>query len=159
MRIAPRLPTDAAWIRETFVREWCGDTVGLSDGGVVYADDVPALVARRNGERVGLVAYLIVDQLCEIVALVARPIWQGTGTALIDAVETVARDEGCGRLEVATTNDNLDALRFYQRRDFRLIELLPRKMDEVRARKPEVPETGNFGIPLRDVLVLRKDLG
>jgi GNAT superfamily N-acetyltransferase len=157
--IVPRRPADAAWIRGTFVREWHGDTVGLADGGVMHADDVPALVAWRGDERAGLAAYLPVGEVCEVVALVARPTGAGTGTLLLEALADLARDHGCARLEVGTTNDNLDALRFYQRRGFHLTELHPGKMDEVRERKPEVPPIGEFGIPLRDVLVLRRELG
>ncbi len=156
--IVPRRPADAAWIRGTFVREWHGDTVGLADGSVMHADDVPALVAWRGDERAGLAAYLPVGEVCELVALVAQPAGLGAGTVLVEALADLARASGCSRLEVGTTNDNLDALRFYQRRGFRLTELHAGKMDEVRKRKPEVPRIGEFGIPLRDVLVLRRDL-
>ena len=58
-----------------------------------------------------------------------------------------------------TTNDNLDALRFYQRRGFRLAELRPGAVDRARERlKPEIPRTGEHGIPLRDELVLEMAL-
>jgi GNAT superfamily N-acetyltransferase len=158
LEIVPRRPADAAWIRETFVREWHGGTVGLADGSVIHADDVPALVAWRGYERAGLAAYLPVGEVCELVGFVARPTGVGTGTLLLEALADLARDRGCARLEVGTTNDNLDALRFYQRRGFHLTDFHQGKMDEVRARKPEVPQIGEYGIPLRDVLVLRRDL-
>ena len=76
------------------------------------------------------------------------------GTALIEAVECKAR-----RLWVLTTNDNVDALRFYRRRGFRLRELHPGAVDESRRRlKPEIPETGEYGIPLHDEIVLEKEV-
>jgi ribosomal protein S18 acetylase RimI-like enzyme len=156
--IAPRHPEDAAWIRETFVREWCGDAVAVGDGSVVTADEVPALIAWRGGARAGMIAYLLSETVCEIAAFVARPTGAGVGTALLEALVDLAHEKGCVRLEVATTNDNLDALRFYQRRGFRLIDLVPNKLEEVRARKPDTPLTGMYGIPLRDVLVLGRDL-
>jgi GNAT superfamily N-acetyltransferase len=157
--IVPRTSRDSGWIRETFVREWHGHTVGLADGTVVHADDVPALVAWRGEERTGLAAYLVLGEACELVAFVARPTGTGVGTLLLEAIADHACEIGCQRIEVGTTNDNLDALRFYQRRGFHLAELHPGKMDEVRVRKPEVPRIGEYGIPLRDVLVLRRDLG
>jgi nucleoside-diphosphate-sugar epimerase len=55
-------------------------------------------------------------QQCEILTLHAGEQWHGAGTALIEAVGQLARRHGCGRLWVITTNDNVDALRFYQRR-------------------------------------------
>ena len=58
-----------------------------------------------------------------------------------------------------TTNDNVDALRFYQRRGFRLAVLRPGAVDESReALKPEIPRSGEHDIPLRDELELEMDL-
>ena len=80
---------------------------------------------------------------------------RGTGTALIEAIETLARDAGCTRLWLITTNDNVDALRFYQRRGFRLAKLHAGAVDDARARlKPGIPRVGDHGIPLRDELEL-----
>jgi hypothetical protein len=60
---------------------------------------------------------------------------------------------------VVTTNDNLDALRFYQRRGFRLAVLRPGAVDRSReSLKPGIPETGAGGIRLRDELELQMDL-
>ena len=58
---------------------------------------------------------------------------------------------------LTTTNDNVDALRFYQRRGFRLVALRPGAVDDARARhKPAIPGTGAHGIPLRDELDLER---
>jgi GNAT superfamily N-acetyltransferase len=73
----------------------------------------------------------------------------------VGAVKDIARDAGCRRLWVVTTNDNLDALRFYQRRGFRLRLIRPGAVDRSRELlKPEIPTTGTFGIPLRDEIEL-----
>ena len=56
---------------------------------------------------------------CEVLTLHASEQWHGAGTALIEAVERLAAQHGCARLWVITTNNNVDALRFYQRRGFR----------------------------------------
>jgi hypothetical protein len=47
-----------------------------------------------------------------------------------DEVEQIARRAGCTRLSLITTNDNLDALRFCQRRGFRVAALHPGAVDE-----------------------------
>jgi ribosomal protein S18 acetylase RimI-like enzyme len=57
----------------------------------------------------------------------------GVGRQLLDAVAASARAAGAARLLVMTTNDNLAALRFYQRRGFRLADLRPGAVDEARA--------------------------
>jgi hypothetical protein len=63
------------------------------------------------------------------------------------------------RLWLVTTNDNVDALRFYQRRGFRLAELRPEAVTlSRRALKPEIPMVGAHGIELRDELELDLEL-
>jgi GNAT superfamily N-acetyltransferase len=118
-----------------------------------------ALVAERDGALAGVLTYVIHGDECEILTLHAAESWRGTGTALIDGVERVAAEHGCRRLWLITTNDNVDALRFYQRRGFRLARLNPGAIDEARTRlKPEIPEVGDYGIPIRDELVLDKEI-
>ena len=76
---------------------------------------------------------------------------------MIEAVRLLARRQGCTRLWVITTNDNVDALRFYQRRGFRLVRVHRGAVDRSRARlKPEIPSVGAYGIPLRDEIELEK---
>ena len=72
--------------------------------------------------------------------------WGGAGTALVDAVRGVAARAGCRTLWVLTTNDNVDGLRFYQRRGFRLSALRPGAVDESRRTlKPQIPPVGFHG--------------
>lgn len=59
---------------------------------------------------------------------------------------------------LVTTNDNVDALRFYQRRGFVLVDLRPNAMQAARALKPEIPLIGRYGLPLRDELYLEMSL-
>jgi GNAT superfamily N-acetyltransferase len=116
----------------------------------------PHLVAHYgDGTLAGVLTYVIRGEECEVLTLHAAHRHRGTGTALIGAIETLARDAGCTRLWLITTNDNVDALRFYQRRGFRLAKLHAGAVDDSRARlKPEIPEIGDHGIPIRDELEL-----
>ena len=83
--------------------------------------------------------------------------FRGTGTALVEALAKLAEGAGRNRLRVTTTNDNVDALRFYQRRGFRLAALRRGAIDDSRAElKPEIPPVGDHGIDLRDELELDK---
>jgi GNAT superfamily N-acetyltransferase len=81
---------------------------------------------------------------------------RGAGTALIEALVSRLRAEGVSLLRVTTTNDNLDALRFYQRRGFRIIAVRPGAVDESRRVKPSIPATGEYGIPIRDEIELER---
>ena len=54
-----------------------------------------------------------------------------------------------------TTNDNLSALRFYQRRGFRLVKIWPGAVDAARkSLKPTIPQVGQNGIPIHDEIDL-----
>lgn len=126
-------------------------------GSVVDPLACPGLVAERDGEPVGIVTYDADGDDVEVVYIEVTAKHQGVGTRLLDAVE--ARTEG-QRLWLVTTNDNLDALRFYQRRGFRITEVRPGASDEARrALKPSMSEVGNFGIPIRDEIVLERGRG
>jgi GNAT superfamily N-acetyltransferase len=132
---------------------------GARLGELLNPLDHPALIAEENGRLVGVLTYIVRGHECEVFTLHADPPQRGTGTVLMNAVEDIARGQGCSRLWLITTNDNVDALRFYQRRGFRLAALHKGAVDRSRARlKPEIPEVGAYGIPLRDEIELDKHL-
>jgi GNAT superfamily N-acetyltransferase len=122
--------------------------------------DHPAFVAETVGGRLlGMLTYVPGQdwQQCEILTLHADEQWRGAGTALIEAAAQRARRQGCARLWVITTNDNVDALRFYQRRGFCLVVVYRGAVDRSRAcLKPEIPQVGAYGIPLRDEIELER---
>jgi ribosomal protein S18 acetylase RimI-like enzyme len=51
-------------------------------------------------------------------------------------------------------NDNLHALRFYQKRGFVLVALHRNALEASRKLKPEIPLVGIDGIPIRDEIEL-----
>jgi RimJ/RimL family protein N-acetyltransferase len=79
--------------------------------------------------------------------------------ALIEAVKNTARAAKCKRLWLITTNDNLNALRFYQKRGFVLVAVHRNALEISRQLKPEIPLFGADGIPLRDEIELEMILG
>lgn len=124
-------------------------------GELVDTGEYPALLAERDGRVVGVLVYIPGDRDVEILALYADVGGTGVGTALLGAVVEIARDAGVGRIWLITTNDNVDALRFYQRRGFHLVRLYPGAVDHARTTlKPSIPRIGDHGIPIRDELEL-----
>jgi len=124
-------------------------------GELVDALRHPAVLAWSDAELVGVATYVADGGACELLTLHAETRRSGVGTALVDAVRTRALDAGCELLWVVTTNDNVDALRFYQRRGFRLARLRTGAVDESRETlKPDIPPIGDHGIPLRDEIEL-----
>jgi GNAT superfamily N-acetyltransferase len=125
-----------------------------------HVDDLDALIAWNVGERVGAATCLTGSAGdCELVSIDALTPRAGVGTALLAAVEERARGAGCARVTLSTTNDRLDALRFYQRRGYRITGVRAGAVDEARRRKPTLPLVGEHGIPLHDELRLAKELG
>jgi ribosomal protein S18 acetylase RimI-like enzyme len=128
-------------------------------GALVEVLDHPALLVWSDGELVGVATYVVDEGSCELLTLHASRQYAGIGSTLVQAVVAAARAAGCARLWVVTTNDNVDALRFYQRRGFRLSQLRPGAVDECRRTlKPEIPTVGDHDIPLHDELELELPL-
>jgi ribosomal protein S18 acetylase RimI-like enzyme len=145
------------WIR-AFLRERWGSDRMVAHGQVYYPAELPGFLAMVDGEPTGVLTYEIVGSECEVVFIDSGPKGTGLGSALVDAVKESATAAGCTRLWLVTTNDNLDALRFYQRRGFVLAALRSNALEEARRLKPEIPLVGAFGIPLRDELELEMRL-
>ena len=160
MRVRSREPADQA-AAQTFLT-WYDSARVARLGKLVHPQDYPALVAQdADGHLLGMLTYVPERdwEQCEILTLHAAAQWHGAGTILIEAVEQLAVQHRCTRLWVITTNDNVDALRFYQRRGFCLVCVHRGAVDHSRASlKPEIPLAGNYGIPLRDELELEKRL-
>src|SRR5438128_1817137 len=103
-----------------------GRTKIVAFGEVMDIEQMPALVAVMSREPSGALAYRLLGDALHIVALATDPMWQrsGVGGHLVAEAELLARRLGLKRLIVSTTNDNLPALYFYQRRGYRLCELV-----------------------------------
>jgi len=153
MRIRALAAADRAWAEPYLDEEW-GGALHVRRGELVDILAPPGLVAEEAGRRLGLATFRRDGGECELAFIAAFERHRGVGTALLDEVRRAAA--GCERIWVVTTNDNLDALRFYQRRGFRLAVLRPGAVDEARTlRKPTIGHVGEFGIPIRDELELR----
>jgi GNAT superfamily N-acetyltransferase len=158
VKVRPREAADQAAAEAFLTRHYSLRAARL--GELVHPLDHPALVAETaDGQLLGMLTYVPGRdwQQCEILTLHADEQWRGAGTALVEAAAQLARRQGCARLWVITTNDNVDALRFYQRRGFCLAALHRAAVDDSRRRlKPEIPVAGAYGIPKRDEIELEK---
>ena len=130
----------------------------VTRGRVHQADELPGFVAELGGQLAGLVTYRLDAHECEIVSLDSLVQGRGIGAALIAAVRDAARAAGCARLWLITTNDNLSALRFYQKRGFTLVAVHRNALEVARRLKPEIALVGVDGIPLRDEIELEMTL-
>jgi ribosomal protein S18 acetylase RimI-like enzyme len=151
--IRPLAGSDREWVRLFSIEHW-GDETVVAHGQVIRPHELPGFAAFDGEQCIGLLTYWIDGQSCEIVTINSLRASLGIGSALIAEVTATARAAGCRRLYLITTNDNLNALRFYQKRGFVLVAMHRNALDHSRALKPSIPLIGFDGIPLRDEIEL-----
>ncbi|HLG63023.1 MAG TPA: GNAT family N-acetyltransferase [Ktedonosporobacter sp.] len=159
IQIRPLIDGDSDWVANFVITHWGAATV-IAHGVSYTPANLPGFVAIEQGKseererRVGLTTYMLQGDECEIVTIDSTQPGLGIGTALIEAVKGVAVRSACRRLWLITTNDNLNALRFYQKRGFTLAAIHKNALEQARKLKPQIPLLGNDGVPLRDEIEL-----
>jgi len=144
---------DLPRVRKFWKDRW-GDEFIVAHGVVYPPDLLDGFLAWEGGEIMGLITLTHSDEGCEIVSLDSLREDKGIGTALIEKVIEAARAKGCKRLFLITTNDNLRALGFYQKRGFEISAIHRGAVNESRKIKPSIALVGENGIPLRDEIEL-----
>jgi N-acetylglutamate synthase-like GNAT family acetyltransferase len=157
LKVSELSAADRVWVKERTELLFGGDFV-VSRDEVHDPHKLPGYIAVDGGERVGLATFHIRDGACELVTIDSLCQHMGVGTRLLERVERTARAAGCSRIWTITTNDNLDAHRFFQKRGFILARVRLGSMAKIRLLKPGVPLVGQFGIPLRDEIEFEKPL-
>ena len=145
---------DLPRLRQFWIEHWAGESM-IAHRETFEPGQVQGFVAP---DWIGLVTYIIRGANCEIVSLDSLTAGKGIGTALVEAVAAEARRHGCGRIVATTTNDNLRALGFYQKRGFSIALIRRGAIDESRLLKPSIPRLGEGGIPLHDEIELELPL-
>lgn len=155
--VRPVAAPDREWVRAFVEDRWGADHV-IAHGETYHPHTLPGFIAEVDGRPAGLVTYSVDGPDCEIVTLDSTRPRIGVGSMLIDAVRAEAVRAGCRRLWLVTTNDNLHALGFYQRRGFRLAALRSGAVDVARHLKPSIPQIGYDDIPIHDEIELEMQL-
>lgn len=148
---------DLPRLRSIWKENW-GDEFVVAHGVIYYPDTLDGFLAFDGSECVGEITFTCSDGDGEIVSLDSVREGQGLGTRLIRAVVEEARKQGCRRIFLITTNDNLNALGFYQKRGFELVKINRGAVNESRKIKPTIPLVGYNNIPLRDEIELEMSL-
>ena len=141
-----------------FLQEQWFSTDMVVRGRVVDMSRAAGFLALEGGELLGLVTYEHQGEALEVLSLDSLRADCGIGTRLLSLAEEAARRHGCRRVRLVTTNDNIRALRFYQRRGYEMTALYYRSLDVSRKMKPSIPAIGLDGIPLCSEIELMKEL-
>jgi GNAT superfamily N-acetyltransferase len=154
LSIRPIRDDERAELAARVSRSW-GSSRVVSRGVAHEITDLPCLLATDGEKWLGVAAYRLAGDECELVLIEAFERGRGIGTALLEAAADLARESNSRRLLLVTSNSNVDALRFYQRRGMHLVRVWVDALTEARKHlKPEIPLLGDHGIPIRDELEL-----
>lgn len=154
-RVAVRRLTrsDRSWLAKVVHDTWA--SIRVVSRGRLFEDAtrLPGFVAEApSGHAIGFALLHFEEDEAEVVVLQSLEQAQGAGTALLEAARANAHDAGCRRIWLVTTNDNLHALRFYQRRGWNWIAMHRNAVVESRRLKPEISPLGAHDIPIRHEL-------
>lgn len=148
---------DLTFVRAELKRHWNATSI-WSIGREYKADRLPGFIAWCNGQPIGLITVAMSapcpEGEAEVVTLSTVQEGRGVGGMLLDAAVQAAREAGKRRIFLTTSNDNVRALAFYQRRGWSLVQLHRGAIDRYRAGGWKLPAVAENGIPIRDELEL-----
>ena len=137
-----------------FILEHWFSTDIIIRGAIIDMTKVDGIVVYENNKIIGLLTYIIYKNICEITSLNSLFEGRKIGTTLINKLLSIAKEFNCSKVIVVTTNDNINALRFYQKRGFDMVHLYHNALDTSRKMKPSIPLIGDNGIPLKHEIEL-----
>jgi GNAT superfamily N-acetyltransferase len=141
--------SDIPWV-QSLVADHFGSPMVVSRGVLHDARQLPGLVAEAKGKPAGLLQYHPGGSEWEIVVLISGIRRHGIGRKLLEAVKDKARQAGCERLWLITTNNNRGAQEFYAALGWQVAAVHHGAVREARKLKPEIPDLDEAGIPIED---------
>lgn len=144
-------------INEFIVSHWLSTDMVVR-GKVVDMTKIDGFVIYDKQLIVGLITYRIKNEECEIMSVDSLKKNQGIGTALVNKVIEEAVKKKCKKVKLITTNDNINAMLFYQKRGFDMVNIYRNALDVSRKLKPSIPLLGDFNIPLKHEIEFEMDL-
>ncbi|MCX7881068.1 MAG: GNAT family N-acetyltransferase [Patescibacteria group bacterium] len=144
---------DRNLIKKFIKNRWGSDEV-VYNGKIFLPHKLSGFVVKYNQKLVGLITYKKYKNYLWIVTIDSLIEKKGIGTRLINTVKKEAKNLGIKKIKLRTTNDNLNALRFYQKRGFRITKIYKGAVDYSRKIKPTIPLVGENRIPIHDEIEL-----
>ena len=119
-------------VTDFIVEHWLSAEMVIR-GAIVDMTKVDGIAVLEDKKIIALLTFAVNADVCEIISLDSLTEGKGIASSLI----------------VITTNDNINAIRFYQKRGFDMVKLYHNALDASRRLKPQIPLIGENGIPLR----------
>ena len=142
-------------VNNILIDEWEATDI-IVRGTIIDGTKLDGFIAVDGENIVGLITYMIDGNECEIISLNSFVENKGIATKLIEEVEKIAKENNCYRLKLITTNDNIRAIEFYQRRGFVFSNIYINAIEVSRKLKPQIPMFADNGLPIRDEIEFEK---
>ncbi len=134
---------------DNFIIDNWGSDIVVSKGKKHKVSGLTGFICKKDDKILGLITYNVNKNECEIVTLDSKVENIGIGTKLIDKVIDIARLNKYRRIWLITTNDNVNAIRFYQKRKFDLCNFYQNAIYKSRKLKPGIAKYGFNDIPIK----------
>ena len=144
-------------INEFVISQWFSDKM-IIHGEIIDLNQTEGYYFQENNKIIALITYRIINNELEILSLDSLYPNRGIGTKLLNKIKAIAKKNNCSSIKLITTNDNLNALRFYQKRGFVISNIYLDSIKESRKLKPQIPLIGNYDILIRDEIELKLSL-
>lgn len=131
-----------------YVAEFWGSLLVVTKGKVYNLSRIDGYVALIDDDIKGVLTYDIDGKTCNIISLNSLDKNIGIGTALIEKMETMAKKFNCKKISIVATNDNTNAMRFFQKRGYCMYCVHKNTVERTRRIKPNLPKTGFDNIPV-----------
>jgi GNAT superfamily N-acetyltransferase len=148
---------DNSWISEKLKENW-GSSIIVSRRKRYEPSGLNGFIIENSEKKLGICLYRIENNECEMVVLEAFEQRKGIGTALLNKLMEYCSSDRIKRIWLITTNDNIDALRYYQKHGFVFVCIYRNEIEYSRKMKPEIPILGNYGITIKDEIEMEKVL-
>jgi len=135
-------------VNEIIINNWGSDIIA-SMGKVYKLQDLDGFIALSNKDIVGVITYNIKNKKCQIITLNSLIENKGIGSGLIEEVIKESKKNNCKILHLVTTNDNIKAIKFYQKKGFDIRKIYFNSIKKYRKIKQEIPEIGDYEIPIK----------
>ena len=142
----------------SLLQKHAGSHLMVSRGKLLDASEQLGFLAEDERGIVGIMTLHFADGQCEVFTLHAFYQREGIGSQLLKQAEAEARVRNITRLWLITTNDNVEAIAFYQIFGWKIAAIHIDAIEQSRKLKPQIPLIGNHGIPIRDEIEFEKQL-
>lgn len=135
-----------------------GSTSIVYSGMVYDLNTLKGIALKNNDIIVSILFYQVINKELNIILLESFVKRKGFGRIILQKIKEISKGNKYKRIIVTTTNDNIDAIKFYQLNEFDIIEVKFNAVDLSRKIKPEIPSVGNYGIKIKHELIFGFDI-